>query len=92
MTDVSIEEIASEIGAIASTTIPESTNAGAASEFYAILKQNAGKWISSSMVTSIYKQKGLPTKYISNKMNAIGKRDDVIVEKRNGRNFFKVEE
>jgi len=87
--EISIDEIAAEIGANASESIPEATSAGSTSEFLAILRENSGKWISSAMVTAVYKRRGMPTKYISNKMNALGKREDVEVEKRNGRNWFR---
>ena len=89
MAEINVGEIAKAIGDVATTEIPEATSSGSASEFLEILRQNPGKWITSGMVSAAYRERGLPTKYISNKMNQLGKRDDVQVEKRNGRNNFR---
>ena len=90
MTDgISIDEIARDIGSVATSEIPEGAPTSATSDIYEILKQNPGKYINSSMITEAFKEHNRPTKYLSNKLNQLGKRDDIEVTKQDGRNFYR---
>ena len=62
----------------------------AASVLYDVLKASPGQWFSVVEFRAKFEELKLPTKYLSNKLNALKKRTDVECEKSNGTNYYRV--